>query len=126
LPLRECGNEIFQFEGQHRFEFSVGAAATALRGFFKLPHGLQTHFGIADFRSKPPDVAQGMVLFSKETASYLLAHQPQSCARFLQMLAHFVHRRVIRLHFVLGNGDGALDLFTANPAKIVAQSFAVS
>ena len=97
----------------------------ALRDFLKLPHGLQTHFGIADIRSKAPDIAQATVLFPEETAADLLPHQPQRRARFFQVLAHLVHRRVVGFHFVLRHGDGALDLFTANPAKIVAQGFAV-
>jgi hypothetical protein len=41
------------------------------------------------------------------------------------MLAHFMHRRVVEFRFILGDRDGVLDLFTANTAKIVAQSFAV-
>ena len=97
----------------------------ALRDFLKLPHGLQTHFGITDIRSKPPDIAQATVLFLEDTATDLLAHQSQRPARFLQMLSHFVYRRVVGFHFVFSNGKGALDLLTANPAKIVAQSFAV-
>ena len=87
--------------------------------------GLQTHFGIADVRSKPSDIAQTTVLFPKETASNLLTHQTQCRARFLQMLPHLVHWRVVGFHFAFGNGNGGLDLVTANPAKIVAERFAV-
>ena len=92
----------------------------ALGDFLKLPHGLQAHFGIADFRSQPPDIAQATVLFPEETSSDLLAHQSQRPARFLQVLAHFVHRRVVGFLFAFGNGDGALDLFAADLAKIIA------
>src|SRR5262249_2237607 len=98
----------------------------ALHSFFKLSHCLQTHFRIADFRSKPPDIPQGVVLLPEETVADLFAHQSQSRARFLQMLAHLVYRRVVSLRFAFGNGDGPLDLLAANPAKIVAKGFSVS
>ncbi|PYI96933.1 MAG: hypothetical protein DME98_10180, partial [Verrucomicrobia bacterium] len=70
-------------------------------------------------------IAQTTVLFPKETASDLLAHESQRRARFLQMLPHFVHRRVVGFDFVFGNANGGLDLFMANPAKIIAERFAV-
>jgi len=41
------------------------------------------------------------------------------------MLSHFVYRRVVGFGFAFVNGDGTFDLFTANPAKIVAESFSV-
>jgi len=41
------------------------------------------------------------------------------------VLPHFVHRRVVGFDFVFGDSNGGLDLFTANPAKIVAERFAV-
>ena len=66
-----------------------------------------------------------MVLCPVETAPDLLAHQPQRRARFLQVLAHCVYRRVVGFGFAFGNGNGAFDLFTADPAKIVAESFSV-
>src|SRR4029077_20046582 len=101
------------------------ASAIPLRDFLKLPHGLQTHFGITDIRSKAPDTAQATVLLSEETASDLPSHQLHRCARFLQMLPHFVYGRVVGFHFVFGNSNGGLDLLAANPAKIVAECFAV-
>jgi hypothetical protein len=36
-----------------------------------------------------------------------------------------VHRRVVGFDFVFGNANRGLDLFMANPAKIVAERFAI-
>jgi hypothetical protein len=39
------------------------------------------------------------------------------------MLAHLMYRRVVSFRFTFRNSDGVLDLFTADPAKTVAQRF---
>jgi hypothetical protein len=39
------------------------------------------------------------------------------------MLAHLMYGRVVSFHLAFRNCDGVLDLFTADPAKIVAQRF---
>src|SRR3984893_12039960 len=91
----------------------------------KLPNGLQAHLGVANLRNQSCGITQTMVLLPEQTASDLLPHESQRRARFFQIFARFVHRRVMRLLRAGGDGGCALDLFAANPAKIFAERFAL-
>ena len=100
----------------------MSAAMTRPNGL-QLPNRFQTHFGIAEIGYEPSGIPQAMILLSECASADLFANQTQCRARLLQVFSCLMNRRVVRMSIAGGDLDCLGNLFPANSADAICQSF---
>jgi hypothetical protein len=127
LPLCERRHEIFELHHEHRLQLGIDdTTISALSDSLQVADRLQTHFGIADFRSEPANVTQAIVLLSEESGADFLLHHAERGPGFLQMLSHVMNRRVGRLLLAARDRNRRFNLLLANSAKACAKCLSFS
>jgi UDP-2,3-diacylglucosamine pyrophosphatase LpxH len=120
LPIRKRGRETAELQGEQ----SLGAREAilpppAMRNHAELMRRCEPHFGVADVRDEPADVAQRSIFPLENLVPELVCDQAQRGAHLFQMLARFMSGGAVRL---AARAQRSLDLLAANSPNPIGQS----